>query len=431
MNERPADGHKVIVTRHALAKLDRQADGLRTELASLRRDIEGAQHESDETQSLHLQEANEHLLLAALHAETIAEAAVTNLDELARAAQRDVLTDTLNRAMMLDRLNNAIAMAQRHQSHIAVLFLDLDDFKSINDTLGHAVGDEVVQLVAQRLASAVRLSDTVSRHGGDEFLVLVAEISQASDAGLIATKILSALAEPAQIGEHVLQLSASIGISIFPEDGADAATLINRADAAMYLSKRRAHGGFQFHSQHVASAGATESAADTVHELAPSHDCATLAHHSRLHDLREANQRLVFAAINANEREAKANEACRQHVEFQAMIARELRSRLTPIRAAADRLNRVPTEEPLLGKVHAIIESQVLQMSALTDDLLDNSLASTEQLRLARRDVNIDDILAVLRDLVEAHGGTVLARSAGENCGSEFVVTLPLVESAP
>lgn len=151
-----------------------------------------------------LQEANEQLVLAALHAETIAEEAVSHLDKLARSSQHDALTDTPNRALMLDRLENAIALARRHRTRIAVLFLDLDEFKQINDTLGHAAGDAVVQLVARRLESVVRHSDTVSRHGGDEFLVLMAEISQPSDAALISEKILAALAAPSRIDNHLI-----------------------------------------------------------------------------------------------------------------------------------------------------------------------------------------------------------------------------------
>ena len=118
-------------------------------------------------------EANEQLALVALHAESVAETAVSELGELARSGQRDPLTGLPNRLLMLDRLENAIATARRHETRIAVLFIDLDNFKRINDTLGHAIGDEALKLAARRLQSAVRDSDTVSRHGGEEFLVLL------------------------------------------------------------------------------------------------------------------------------------------------------------------------------------------------------------------------------------------------------------------
>src|SRR5688500_12028093 len=202
-----------------------RAEVMRTDAARLQRNLADVQQTSTSDEATALQKANEQLVLAALHAETIAEEAVGHLDKLTRSSQHDALTDTQNRALMLDRLENAIALARRHRTRIAVLFLDLDEFKQINDTLGHAVGDAVVQLVARRLESVVRHSDTVSRHGGDEFLVLMTEISQPSDAALIAEKILAALAAPTQIDDQLISLSASIGIALFPEHGEDAATL--------------------------------------------------------------------------------------------------------------------------------------------------------------------------------------------------------------
>lgn len=128
------------------------------------------------------------------------------------------------------------------------LFVDLDKLKQVNDKLGHASGDAVVQMAARRIASVVRDSDTVSRHGGDEFLVLLTEISQPSDATLIATKMLAALAAPNCLAGQELRLSASIGITVYPEDGEEAATLISRADAAMYCCKRGGGGGFALYA---------------------------------------------------------------------------------------------------------------------------------------------------------------------------------------
>ena len=169
------------------------------------------------------------------------------LNDLTRVTQRDALTDTPNRALMLDRLENAIAMAKRHEARIAVLFVDIDHFKHINDRFGHAAGDAVLQLVARRLEEAVRESDTVSRHSGDEFLILLAEITQASDAALIATKMLAAVAAPIEEAQP-FPVTASVGIAIYPDDGVDAASLIERADAAMYRAKKTGGGRFEFHS---------------------------------------------------------------------------------------------------------------------------------------------------------------------------------------
>ena len=161
--------------------------------------------------------------------------------------QRDPLTDMPNRALMLDRLQSAIALSQRHGTRIAILFVDLDRFKIINDSMGHAAGDKVLKLAAWRIESAVRDSDAVSRHGGDEFLVLLNEVNQASDAALIATKMLLNLTMPCLVNQQKVQISASIGISICPDHHQEAAALIDLADAAMYSSKRRGGGSYSFH----------------------------------------------------------------------------------------------------------------------------------------------------------------------------------------
>jgi diguanylate cyclase (GGDEF)-like protein len=237
-----------------LALLTAQADRMRIELARLRRDVAEAQRDLDKVQSgffaacdNDVREANERLVIAALESEAKAEIAVNDYDELSRSSQRDALTGTPNRTLMLDRLNKAIANARRRNAHIALLFLDIDKFKYINDTKGHSVGDEVVQAVARRLQSVVRDADTVSRHGGDEFLILLADIGQASDAALIAEKILAAIALPISIQGHELIISVSLGITIFPEDGENAEALIKRADEAMYISKREKDGGVKFY----------------------------------------------------------------------------------------------------------------------------------------------------------------------------------------
>ncbi|HET7778561.1 MAG TPA: GGDEF domain-containing protein [Rudaea sp.] len=233
-----------------LSQLSHEADGLLRRLARLRQNLAEIRPAMNEAKAQSaLAEANEQLVLVALHAESVAETAVTELGELARSGQRDPLTGLPNRLLMQDRLESAIATARRHETRIAVLFLDLDDFKRINDTLGHAIGDEALKLTARRLQSALRDSDTVSRHGGEEFLVLLPGISQAADAASIAQKLQAALAAPARAGAHRLQLSASVGIAIYPEDAEDAQTLIDRADAAMYRSKRRGPGGFEFYAQ--------------------------------------------------------------------------------------------------------------------------------------------------------------------------------------
>ncbi len=241
------DTGEVARATKTVALLREQADGLRAEIARLRTELAALQGEYAAGRSSDLVEANGALVLSALQAETVAESTKGELDELTRSNQRDALTGTPNRALMLDRLESAIALSRRRGTQRALLFLDLDQFKQINDTLGHAVGDEVLRLVARRMESAVRGSDTVSRHSGDEFLILLAELSHRADAGLIASKVLFAIAQPGP----VRALSASIGIAIYPEDGTEAADLIANADAAMYRSKRRGPGGFAFRTEQV------------------------------------------------------------------------------------------------------------------------------------------------------------------------------------
>ncbi|HEX7440183.1 MAG TPA: diguanylate cyclase, partial [Caldimonas sp.] len=351
-----------------------------------------------------LLEANEQLLLAALRAQTDAEAAADTaartLDEVSRSAELDALTELPNRVRLLDRFAHAIAIAKRHKARLALLFLDLNNFKEINDTLGHATGDEVLKLVAQRLVSSVREADTVSRHGGDEFLILLTEVSQASDAVLIADKVVAALGVPTRVGEHVLRLAASIGISIYPDDGEDAATLIDRADAAMYGAKRRGLGSLVFQGEEPAGERSLEPMAPassrstlTGLELTPSE------HEQRHVELREANEQLLMAALSAQALQAAAEQAQRRQTELLAVVAHELRNPLAPIRNAASLLGRVGTDEPMLPRLQGIIERQVAHLSRLVSDLLDVSRASTGKLRIERRPVDLAGIIDAAVDV--------------------------------
>ena len=157
---------------------------------------------------------------------------------LRKDAYHDPLTGLPNRRRLVERIEHALTQARRHQRLLALLFLDLDYFKEINDTLGHDAGDAVLIVVAQRIARCVRQDDTLSRLGGDEFVVLLSEIVDANDARSVAEKIKAELALPFCLGGKTLALSGSIGISLYPEDGTEAQVLISRADAAMYQAKR-------------------------------------------------------------------------------------------------------------------------------------------------------------------------------------------------
>jgi diguanylate cyclase (GGDEF)-like protein/PAS domain S-box-containing protein len=166
--------------------------------------------------------------------------------KMSHLAQHDSLTDLPNRMLLTDRLTQAISLARRNREQLAVLFLDLDHFKNINDSMGHATGDKLLQSVAQRLVACGRHSDTVSRQGGDEFVVLLPHIAHAPDAALSAQKMLAALAAPHCIAGKELRINASIGISTFPNDGQDTESLLKNADTAMYHAKENGRNNFQF-----------------------------------------------------------------------------------------------------------------------------------------------------------------------------------------
>jgi diguanylate cyclase (GGDEF)-like protein len=165
---------------------------------------------------------------------------------MAYLAQHDGLTDLPNRALLQDRLIQAIALAARRNRKLALLFLDMDRFKSTNDSLGHAAGDLLLKSVARRLVACVRSSDTVSRQGGDEFVILLPDIAHPEDASICADKMLKAVATPHAIDKHELHVTGSIGIATYPEDGGDAETLLRNADFAMYHAKEIGRNNVQF-----------------------------------------------------------------------------------------------------------------------------------------------------------------------------------------
>ena len=169
-----------------------------------------------------------------------------NESRLRAMSEHDVLTDLPNRLLLTDRLTQAIARARRNHKQLAVMFLDLDGFKHINDSLGHAVGDKLLQSVAARISACVRKSDTVSRQGGDEFVILLSEVKQAADAAICAAKIISELKREHSIGEHCLRVTVSIGLSSYPSDGEDGETLLKNADTAMYHAKEYGRDNYQF-----------------------------------------------------------------------------------------------------------------------------------------------------------------------------------------
>jgi diguanylate cyclase (GGDEF)-like protein/PAS domain S-box-containing protein len=173
-------------------------------------------------------------------------ATVTLEEKLTHSAEHDFLTGLPNRMLLNDRVSQAIALARRNTGRAAVLFLDLDGFKHINDSLGHQTGDKLLQAVATRLLACVRAPDTVSRLGGDEFVVLIQELEQPEDAGTTARRLLKTMADVHWIDQNEIHLTASIGVSIYPSDASDAETLIRNADTAMYHAKKKGRKMYEF-----------------------------------------------------------------------------------------------------------------------------------------------------------------------------------------
>lgn len=188
-----------------------------------------------------------HLLGAVVTFQDVSQAHAMAV-QLAHQAQHDALTGLPNRLLLRDRLQQCLQMSRRNGSLFALMFMDLDHFKQVNDELGHAVGDELLRQVTQRIVAGLRATDTASRLGGDEFVVLLPQIDSALDAGTAATHLLERVAQPYQLGERRLTASFSIGIAVHPHDGDDEDTLMRHADVAMYQAKRQGRNRYCFHA---------------------------------------------------------------------------------------------------------------------------------------------------------------------------------------
>jgi diguanylate cyclase (GGDEF)-like protein/PAS domain S-box-containing protein len=167
--------------------------------------------------------------------------------KMTHLAHHDFLTGLPNRVLLIERISQAITQANRHGKRLALLFIDLDNFKRINDLLGHAAGDQLLRLVAKRLAACVRAMDTLCRQGGDEFVMLLTEIEQPQDVARVVDKLRAALAMPYLVGGHDLSVTLSIGISVFPDDGFDPDTLMHKADTAMFHAKASGRDSYLFY----------------------------------------------------------------------------------------------------------------------------------------------------------------------------------------
>ena len=166
--------------------------------------------------------------------------------KMSHLAQQDYLTGLPNRVMLHDRVTQAISLANRENRRVAVMFIDLDRFKYVNDSLGHLVGDKLLKEVSNRFKDGIRNTDSVSRLGGDEFIVMLAQIESIDHVALMADKLLQSIAQPFEIDGYEICITLSIGVSLYPEDGNDAVTLTKHADAAMYHAKENGRNNVQF-----------------------------------------------------------------------------------------------------------------------------------------------------------------------------------------
>ena len=466
--------------------------------------------------------ANERLVLSAIDAHAAADAAATS-------SQRDLLTGLPNRGLTLDRLEAAIASARRNGRKLGVLFVDLDAFKAINDTQGHAAGDRALQIAASRLAASVRDSDTVGRFGGDEFLAILPDIEAPGDASVVAAKMVAALSAPLGSTDDGPSLTASIGIATYPDDAETGFDLIAFADKAMYRAKA--------HARHRIECPASAECGRVVD---PATDRVVAARAGRTSDAGDSHRHVVLAGLGAQGLQGQAEEIRGRQAVFLSMVAHELRNPLNPIRIAADLLQHASGDDGLLARVQVMLRRQVTHLTRLVDDLLDGARATTGKFRLECGSVSLRDVLdpviaairpamaerqqtltlqlpqaaltvhadpvrltqvfanlldnaskysaiggsivlelsgdghaaslrvtddgigitaqalphifdlfvqetharahngqglgiglAVVRELVESHGGTIRASSAGMGLGSEFVVALPMLSAAP
>ena len=310
-------------------------------------------------------------------------------------ARHDPLTRLPNRTTLLVRLEQAIADARRQGHRLALLFIDLDRFKTINDTLGHPLGDRLLVAVAQRIAQTVRESDTLARLGGDEFVVVLPGIAREMDAAQLAIDISRILAEPFEIGAHQLHTAASMGISLFPHDGSDPETLMKNADTALHHAKARGRGNFQFYAAQM-----NESAAEHL-ALENGLRQALVRGEFELHfqpQMRIADRRLIgFEALIRWRHPGKGllapvvfiplaeesgliarigewviGEACRQAVAWQATAR-------APVRVAVNLSVRQFAQPDLLGQVRRALDASGLAPALLELEITESALMESPE----------------------------------------------------
>ncbi|MEO6279454.1 diguanylate cyclase domain-containing protein [Roseateles sp.] len=375
--------------------LERKTRGARAELSKVLADLAQAQAQLDGHHVQLLLQANEQLVIDAVRSRTMAESAAQLVTELTRSSELDVLTGLPNRVLLFDRFTQALTHAKRRDSRLALLFLDLDQFKQINDTQGHPVGDAVLRAVGHTLNACVREVDTVCRMGGDEFVLLLAEVANVADAGLVAEKLVASLAQLTTVEGVAVHVSASIGIAVYPDDGADVERLTDCADQAMYRSKRAGGNCYRFFTAHDSHAdpalpGKPRDAGDS--------------------QLLEANQNLVLSAMAASavaeQKELLLKDlqhAATNKDEFLSVLGHELRNPLAPLVTTLDVMRlRAGGHETV---EHSTMRRHLGHLMRLVGDLQDVAKIATGKVDLRLAVVQISDVateaIAMARPLLE------------------------------
>lgn len=375
-----------------LVQLNKELDDARVELSQRRLELKQGT-DSNSAQSRQMREANEQLVMAALQAREDVESSTHALNEAARQSGLDSLTGLPNRVLMLDRLSHAMALSLRHGTRLALIFVDLDGFKQINDSLGHAIGDEVLRVAAQTMVASVRTADTVSRHGGDEFLILLSDVVEPTDAKSVADLVLASLSVPRAIGKHVLQLTASAGISIFPDDGGTPDELIDRADTAMYHAKRQAPGGSgRYRAVAENGAAQTASTAPAPALLNTQREIERAENDRSNGKLREANDRLVRVALAAQFSQKAAEEALRWQTQANAETVHEMHALLSPIHRETGVFGMRQADVTRLDRAIRIVDRQVSEIADLASRLQSARPDNADQVEL-RRDFNLNVVI--------------------------------------
>ncbi|MCC4597622.1 diguanylate cyclase [Xanthomonas campestris pv. phormiicola] len=384
----PPEQPTIDVARLELSHLRRQSLVARLELHRLQADLSALKDHASHELATDLKAANERLVLTTLRAQAQVATYELALEDATRHAKRDALTGLPNRELLFERLNQAITAAHAQHSRIAVLFLDLNEFKQVNDLLGHATGDVFLRLAAERISSIVDAHVTVARYGGDEFVVVLTGLSTKAYAAATATALIEAFAQPAVAGEDTLRLGVSIGISLYPDHADNVEALLMHADDAMYCAKRLSTARFEFYDPRLVGELHAHRNALGAKTWAIDADPTASAHESERHaQLRQANEHLVLAALSAQELQAGAEKAYQRQSEFLAFVAHELRNPLTPIGIAGSMLATLPPDNLL--RMQRIIEHEVAHMARLIGDLLDLSRVRTGKLRLIKEPMDL------------------------------------------